>query len=298
MAAPRDLLERLFPPLRIRSKLWTWMAIFAVYGALVGVIITLEHLPRIEWGSESTVLNGLVLGFFIAFRNNSAYARWWEARQLWGKLTNDSRNLCLKIRSLPELDATDRAEIGRLLIAFAWTLLNHLRLKQNVDEPAKGTSSASTTHAPSRVAGELIGALGRFRAKGRIDGFSVLWLDNETRGLMDVCGACERIRNTPLPSSYRALLRHGIGIYLAIAPFYLMEDVGLAGFPMFLLAAYFLLGIELVAEEIEEPFGPGGDNLPLERYCATIENSAREILGLPASSPPTIEYGPGKRSVS
>ncbi len=53
---------------------------------------------------------------------------------------------------------------------------------------------------------------------------------------------------------------------------------------MFVLAAYFLLGIELVAEEIEEPFGAGGDNLPLERYCATIATSVREILGAPNES--------------
>jgi predicted membrane chloride channel (bestrophin family) len=64
----------------------------------------------------------------------------------------------------------------------------------------------------------------------------------------------------------------------------LIEDIEIAGLPMFLLAAYFLLGIELVAEEIEEPFGEGGDNLPLERYCATIESSVREILGTPDSN--------------
>ena len=51
-----------------------------------------------------------------------------------------------------------------------------------------------------------------------------------------------------------------------------------------MLAAYFLLGIEIVAEEIEEPFGTGGDDLPLERYCATIETSVREILGPGATS--------------
>ena len=57
---------------------------------------------------------------------------------------------------------------------------------------------------------------------------------------------------------------------------------------MFILAAYFLLGIELVAEEIEEPFGAGGDNLPLERYCATIATSVHEILrspGMPDQGP-------------
>ncbi len=74
-------------------------------------------------------------------------------------------------------------------------------------------------------------------------------------------------------------MRHGIALYLAVTPFYLIDDIGLAGLPMFVLAAYFLLGIELVAEEIEEPFGAGGDNLPLERYVATIHDSVREILG-------------------
>jgi putative membrane protein len=90
------------------------------------------------------------------------------------------------------------------------------------------------------------------------------------------------------------LVRHGIAIYLAIAPFYLIEDTGLSGLPMFVMAAYFLIGIELVAEEIEEPFGAGGDNLPLERYCATIATSVREILGAsripdPADQPAAIQ---------
>ncbi len=121
--------------------------------------------------------------------------------------------------------------------------------------------------------------LARTQREGRLDGWNMLWLDGQVKSFMDICGACEKIRNTPLSSSYRAMLRHGIALYLAIAPFYLIEDTGLSGFPMFILASYFVLGIELVAEEIEEPFGAGFDNLPLERYCETIEKSVREILG-------------------
>ena len=44
-----------------------------------------------------------MLGFLLSFRNNHAYDRWWEARKLWGQLVNDSRNLCLKVRALPEI---------------------------------------------------------------------------------------------------------------------------------------------------------------------------------------------------
>ena len=80
-------------------------------------------------------------------------------------------------------------------------------------------------------------------------------------------------------------LRHGIALYVVISPFYLIEiPTPVCRVSLVLLAAYFLLGIEMVAEEIEEPFGTGGDNLPLESYCATIESSVREILGPPAAS--------------
>ena len=272
-------LRRLFPPLKVRAKLWPMMLILAVYGMLVSKAIEYEHLPNIEWGAESTVVNGLALSFLIGFRNNHAYDRWWEARKLWGQLINENRNLCLKVRSLTGIDAADREAVGRLIITFAEALKDNLRQGGGRDSsPAEIETEAEWRHQPSRAAHGILETVVRWQREGRIDGWGLLWLDGQVKSLMDICGACERIRNTPLSSSYRALVRHGIAIYLAIAPFYLIEDTGLSGLPMFVLAAYFLVGIELVAEEIEEPFGPGGDNLPLERYCLTIANSVHEIL--------------------
>ena len=258
------------------------MIVLTAYGLVVGWAIWFEHLPPIEWGAESTVVNGLALGFLIGFRNSHAYERWWEARKLWGQLINENRNLCLKVRSLIAVDVADRDAVGRLLIAFAEALKDHLRRQDGSDEAtAQMETEANWDHRPSQLAGALFDTVIRWQREGRIDGWGMLWLDGQIKCLMDICGACERIRNTPLSSSYRALLRHGIAIYLVIAPFYLIEDTGLYGLPMFVMAAYFLLGIELVAEEIEEPFGAGGDNLPLERYCATIATSVHEILGTP-----------------
>jgi ion channel-forming bestrophin family protein len=285
MVALQESLRRLFPPLKIRSKLWTSMAVLALYGLLVWYAIWFEHLAPIEWGAESTVVNGLALGFLIGFRNQHAYDRWWEARKLWGQLVNENRNLCLKVRSLPGIEAADRGEIGRLVIAFAEALKDHLRRRDGSDEAtALAENKGHWNHQPSRLAGVIVDMVVGWQRDGRIDGWGLLWLDNQVKCLMEICGACERIRNTPLSSSYRALLRHGIAIYLVIAPFYLIDDTGIYGFPMFVLAAYLLLGIELVAEEVEEPFGAGGDNLPLERYCATIATSVHEILGPPSEN--------------
>jgi putative membrane protein len=288
MAALSKAIRRLFPPLKVKSTLWVTMAILTIYGLLVGYAIWFEHLPPIEWGAESTVVNGLALGFLIGFRNQHAYDRWWEARKLWGQLINENRNLCLKVRCLGKIDDRDRAAIGRLVVAFAEALKDHLRRRDGSDEAiAEVEKKGEWEHQPSRLAGTIVETVGRWQREGHIDGWGVLWLDGQINSFMNICGACERIRNTPLSSSYRALLRHGIALYLIIAPFYLIGDTGIYGLPMFILAAYFLLGIELVAEEIEEPFGAGGDNLPLERYCATIARSVNDILGTP------IGPGPG-----
>jgi ion channel-forming bestrophin family protein len=282
MAPLPVVIRRLFPPLLIKRKLLAFVALLAIYGWMVYKFVELEHLPRIDWGAESTVLNGLVLGFLISFRNNHALDRWWEARKLWGQLLNDSRNLCLKVRALLAPDALERQEIGALVIDFAHALEQSLRSESPANERAPDRAALmDRVHAPSRVAGDLYSILLRLRQSGALDGFSLLWLDGHVKSLMDICGSCERIRYTPLSSSYRALLRHAIALYVLISPFYLMEDVGPSSFPLFLLAAYFLLGIEMVAEEIEEPFRSTGDNLPLEHYCAKIEASVREIL--PAS---------------
>jgi putative membrane protein len=292
MAGVMNLLRQMFPPLKIWTRLLPVMSLLAAYGLLVHLAVNVLKLPHMEWGAESTLIDGVVLGFLIAFRNNHAYERWWEARRLWGQLINESRNLCLKIKGLDQLEPSERAVIRDAVAAFGTTLLSHLRRRDGSDEQRANVAGISppARHEPIRVAGAIYDVLARSQKAGRLDGWTMLWLDDHVKSFMDICGACEKIRNTPLSSSYRAMLRHGIALYLAIAPFFLIEDTGLAGFPVFILACYFLLGVELVAEEIEEPFGAGGDNLPLERYCATIEQSVREILG--QFTPLTTETDP------
>jgi putative membrane protein len=286
MRALWEAARRLFPPLRVRAELLTMMAILLVYGLVVFGIIQLEQLPKIEWGAESAVVNGLGLSFLIAFRTNHAYERWWESRKLWGQLINETRNLCLKVGTLRNVAADDRHGVAGLIASFGEVLKDHLRRRNATNEPSDDRASSKDVHEPARVAGAIYEYVASWHQKGQIDGLSLLWLDAHLKSFMDICGACERIRNTPLPSSYRALLRHAIAIYLVVAPFYLMEDTGIAGFPMFVLAAYFLLGIEFVAEDIEEPFGTGGDNLPLEQYCATIAQSVRQLIPREIPAPP------------
>ena len=67
-----------------------------------------------SWAGELAALNAVVLGVLIGFRTKAAYDRWWEGRIVWGKLVNDTRNLCLKAVALADPPADDRRELYRL----------------------------------------------------------------------------------------------------------------------------------------------------------------------------------------
>ena len=114
-----------------------------------------------------------------------------------------------------------------------------------------------------------------WQAAGRIDGFAFLALDGHAQQLMNVSGACEKIRSTPLAMSYRSLLRKGIAGYMVLLPWLLNDDLGWLTVPVAILVAYAVVGLELIATSIEDPFGYDGDDLPLEEFVATIRRSAK-----------------------
>jgi len=261
-------------------RLWPGVALMGVYSLAAGLILEWFDVKPVLWGENGAILNGLVLGLLLAFRNNGAYDRWWEGRKLWGQLINDSRNLCLKVRASVEADAEEVRRFGTLVAGFAFALKQHLRGGGPLANiPGFEKDEARPAHVPLHVAGLVLDRLAAWRRAGKLDGYTALALDTHARALMDICGACERIRSTPIAPSYRTLLRHGIVLYLAAAPWYVLHEEGLWGIPVVMILAYFLLGIELVAESVEEPFGHDGDDLALDRYCETIRGSVGEVLG-------------------
>jgi putative membrane protein len=256
-----------------------WLAALAVYSVALYLILPGQFTPLFSWRDEATAALSIIIGVLVAFHNRASHDRWWEGRKLWGQLVNDSRNLALKARRLVALDGPEAGEFTRLLSGFAHALRLHLRTGvrlQNV--PGFETEPDQPQHVPSWLAGMLFERLAEWRQQSRIDGFTFLSLDQHARALMDVCGACERIRNTPLPPSQTALLRVYLVIYFALTPILMVRTLGPLGIIVFLFGAYLLLAFEFSCRAMEEPFGTDPDDLDLDRYCKTIEESARNIL--------------------
>ncbi|MDY3555799.1 bestrophin family ion channel [Gemmata sp. JC717] len=275
----RTLLGWIWPPPTIARRLAIAVAAAAGYSVLAWALNPASGVAQPVWSSQFAMWNTAILGLLVSFRTKVAYDRWWEGRILWGGLVNHSRNLCLKARELATPDVRERHEFAGLVAGFAVALMKHLRGPTRLsDVSGFEKQTVDPQHVPAYIAGRLIGFVAGWRRAGRIDGHMQQILDTNLNALMDVCGACERIRNTPHVPSYLSLLRHGLVLGFLVTPWALVEPLGAWVILVLPVMVYFLFGIELTAEAVEQPFGRDGDDLALETYCETIRKSATDIL--------------------
>lgn len=259
----------------------------AVYCVAAGLIVRWWNLNALNWGSAGTLTATAVLTLLMGFRNRVAFSRWWDARGLWGQLTNDSRNLAAKLAAYLPADILARSRAAEFLVGFAEALKRHLRAEapRLRDIPGFEHEQADPAHVPLYLARRLFAVVADWHREGLV-GPSVLWvLDAHLRGLLDVCGACEKIRNTPVSPSYKTLLRTGLLLNILAEPWLSMPEIGFWGLPVFLLLCFFLLGLELIDSVVEEPFGKERDDLDLDCYCRTIRD------GVAASLPYAVQGG-------
>jgi putative membrane protein len=244
------------------------------------------HLPESSPVKNVITMHSLVgfaLSMLLVFRTNSAYDRWWEGRKLWGSLVNNSRNLALKLCPMLAHSPEQRAFFASAIPTFAVELMQHLRSagsKFEMDErPHPEIPNFDTAkHVPSQAAGLIISRIYSLQKEGTISAEQMLLINGELTSLMDICGACERIRNTPIPYSYSVFIKKFIFVYVITLPFSLAFTLGYISIPVVAIIFYLLGSLELIAEEIEEPFGADQNDLPMDRLCKTIEKTVREIL--------------------
>lgn len=226
-------------------------------------------------------LIGFVISLLLVFRTNTAYDRWWEGRKKWGALVNDSRNLAIKITARIN-DETERSFYRRMISNFVYASKEHLRegVKWEELEVVAGEKEmlSRKKHVPAAIVQEMSIRIQQHYKEGLISGEELLLIDHNLNALLDSHGACERIRNTPIPFSYSLFLKKFIFIYVTTLP---LAFVHMFGFYSALIATfvfYVLVSMEVLAEEIEDPFGTDDNDLPLDEICERIRLNVREII--------------------
>lgn len=284
-----------------------WRVIPTVLVIVVAVEIANDYV-RLDRPAFSLAAVGLLvtaLSVFLVFRMNEAYARWWEARTLWGQLVNSSRSFARQATTLIVASPWDetaqreariyRRELVYRQIAFANALRLALRRQDDWSESdaflgdAERERLARAANRPTQILerqGEQIAAA---HAAGLLSAIGQLQLDRTLSTLHDVQGGCERIKNTPFPDrvSYSTrVVAWVMAVIIAIAitePSNRFDLVDMVVVPILMLS--FVL-IERIGAELRNPFESEPNDTPMTALCRTIERDLRQSLGEQDLPPP------------
>jgi ion channel-forming bestrophin family protein len=273
-----DTIRRLMPLI---------LAISAYAGAVGYLELEYWRLSEKSYVRNLSLLHnllGFVLSLLLVFRTNTAYDRWWEGRKLWGALVNNSRNLAIKLNAiLPESDQENRIFFKRSIPFFAVVLKDHLRsestrLALDEEDHPELRSLDGNKHLPNQVARQITDRIYRMNRESKISGDQLITLNAEMQSFTDICGACERIKNTPIPFSYSVFVKKFIFFYVMTLPFGYVFSLGYYVIPVVAFVFYVLASLELIAEEIEDPFGGDANDLPTGKISENIRKHVEEIL--------------------
>jgi putative membrane protein len=220
-------------------------------------------------------LIGFVMSLLLLFRTNGAYDRWWEGRKLWGTIVNDCRSAILKITTRIS-NEEDKKEFARLLSLYIYNAKNNLRANKNnlvfqkYEDPSKDNS-------PVQVMKLIYIKLRALEKQGELSQGDLIQIDVNLNGLIASIGGCQRIKNTPIPFSYSIFIKKFIFLYVITLPIVFFHfDYWAVLITTFVF--YALVSMEVLAEEIEDPFGTDANDLPLDQICQTIKQDLNNII--------------------
>ena len=268
------------------KTLGSGMIAMAVYAGIVAYL----EIEYFKIDKDSSIRNislihtllGFVLSMLLVFRTNTAYDRWWEGRKLLGKMVNDSRNLAIKLHAiLPEDDKENRDFFKKYLCFFPHLLSRHLSkqsTKMELAQDQQHTEVEQLPHPPNALIWRIQNQVQKLYREGVITGDPLIILDTQLSGFLDVCGGCERIKNTPIPYSYSSFTKKFIVIYVITLPIAYAMSIGYMMTFLTVFVFYVLMSLEVLAEEIEEPFNNEENDLPMELIAQNIERNIIRIF--------------------
>ena len=262
-------------------KLFPLMLAISVYSGLIA-FVELNYLKLADSrylsniGMMHSVL-GFVISLLLVFRTNTAYDRWWEGRKIWGSLTNSSRYMAMKVAAFLN-EEEDKLFFLKIIPNYAYALKNHLREHEKFEELHYTHDFNADKHLPNQIALAMYTKINSKHISGQLTTAQMLALNEDIKSFTDICGASERIKNTPIPFTYSVFIKKFIFFFVMTLPFGWVFSLGYFVIPVVVLILYAFASLELIAEEIENPFGLDSNDLPLDQICHNIRKHVTELL--------------------
>ncbi len=260
------------------------------------VIVTIFYFkvtPDVRTIELPFSLFGSALALFIGFAVNAAYARWWEARGLWGLMINASRNIAREAITFCDEDVPGAhkglgREIARAQIAFVNVLRTALRGEPMAKEAetyltaAMASDLAIMANKPNAILTDIAILSTDALKAGMLDPFARVRIETTLVDIANAQGGMERIKNTPLPSQYRFFPSFFSKVFCVILPFAVVQNLGFyTPLGSALVGLMFLMAVQ-IGRDLMDPFANDIYDVPMTAMCRTIEIDLLQMIGEPA----------------
>ena len=309
------VIKRNFNLFKILSYIWKDLLYAFVVAFSAWALYTLGGATGLAFNFTPIGVFGSALAIFVAFRNNSAYGRWWEAAQLWSKILASSRVLARLVITFADSHSHQdnydaqrskafKHQLVYQVIAWAHALRIHLRREDSwqVLQPLLPEKEyaliAQQNNKPYSIHMRMGNHIYQAMANGTLGGFDSFQLEGQLLALSNYQGACERIKEIPLPRQYNFFTRLFVWIFATLLPFGLLGLFSSTGFtwmilPLSLVISGAFIILEKTGSVNEDPFENKITDVPMTYICNQIERDLKEALGeteLPAKVTPEKGY--------
>lgn len=280
--------KEIFSIWRLLAGIWQGVLAVTTYAALVFYLYHYQQWHFLEFPISIITILGTALSLLLGFRTNSAYDRWWEARQIWGAIVNDSRTLvrqCLVFSEEKDPDKSARiAHMVNLQIAWCHTLAHSLRR-----QPVMVTANLYLTETemayvsehdniPNAILLLIENEIAEMYRQGHITQLFFQNLDETVQRLCDAMGKCERIKNTVFPTQYSFFVHLTIFIFTIILPMGLIGSIGRIAIPITFVISSLFFYVESISYVMQNPFEGNRNDIPMTSLSRTIEINLLQLI--------------------
>lgn len=288
---------------------WDLPIVF-VLSTIVTASVRNKNLPFLSNSTAAVGTLGALYSFALVFRTNICYSRWWEGRTLWGTIIVNCIRLAQQGRVWLKDDEL-RSRLSGLSIAYAYACKAQLRGNSLLDVDEDGFELTMRGIICQEEL-DIVAAQDSWQAYYFIDamraavheGFTKsdcdAWAKGTGRDAMEdtICtlsssiGGCIRVKQTGLPVAYDNILYTVGYIFYAAACLAWAPGAGMYN-PFLLTTVYIIFKMFIgIGDDMEDPFGHDESDLPLEKFCETIETQVGAVTNRATIPTYNLAYGP------
>jgi ion channel-forming bestrophin family protein len=259
-------------------------AVIVLYNVLVEYDLFKWPMPLLIVPFLPLSITSSSLGLLLVFRTNTAYDRWKEARNFWSIVSAKCFDILRQTNAWIEDDPAQLALITRYVSAYPkclrWHLIDNYNIKvlqddlEGVLSPDEIVVLCRAKHKPKHILTKLSKLIATRAMLPNVQ----THVDRAMIELTNAMEGCDRLFSTPIPLFYTKLTARFLLLWLMMLPMSLYNE-----FPMsrkwvvpviVFLNSIFMLGIEDLGVQIEEPFSI----MPLANICQNVVNGAQQVM--------------------